>query len=404
MRKKTVCFFTLLLCLQPGAFSDASGGPWVRHTIDDSSRGADGVRLADLNHDGLLDVVTGWEEGGVIRVYLNPGPARAKDKWPAVTVGKSGSVEDAVPVDLDGDGVLDVVSSSEGKVRSISVHWGPKLKSEYLNSAAWKTEVLPASQNRMMWMFCLPLQVDGKHGIDLIAGGKGPGAQIGWFEAPPDPRALSGWTWHPLREAGWIMSLVPADMDGDDDLDIVITDRKDARSGCYWLENPGLGKGQTQLWREHLIGGAGRQVMFLKLADLDRDGLQDVLVAMRPNQILYLRRKSRDGKNWQTHPIELPERSGGAKAVTVGDIDRDGKPDLVFTCEQATHPLSGVMWLSYRDSVTNGTWQAHEISGADGIKHDLIELLDLDGDGDLDAISCEETKNLGVFWYENPAQ
>ena len=39
----------------------------------------------------------------------------------------------------------------------------------------------------------------------------------------------------------------------------------------------------------------------------------------------------------------------------------------------------------------------------DGIKHDLVELLDLDGDGDPDVLTCEETKNLGVFGY-NPAR
>ena len=27
---------------------------------------------------------------------------------------------------------------------------------------------------------------------------------------------------------------------------------------------------------------------------------------------------------------------------------------------------------------------------------------DIDKDGDLDAITCEESDNLGVFWYENP--
>ena len=27
---------------------------------------------------------------------------------------------------------------------------------------------------------------------------------------------------------------------------------------------------------------------------------------------------------------------------------------------------------------------------------------DLDGDGDPDAVTCEEVENLGVFWYENP--
>lgn len=50
-------------------------------------------------------------------------------------------------------------------------------------------------------------------------------------------------------------------------------------------------------------------------------------------------------------------------------------------------------------------WEPQEISGPRGIKYDRIELLDLDADGDLDVLSCEERdqkKGLGVFWYENP--
>ena len=64
----------------------ASAEPWRRHVVDDSSRGADGVRLADVNGDHLMDVTTGWEEGGLIRVYLNPGPNGCREKWPAVKV------------------------------------------------------------------------------------------------------------------------------------------------------------------------------------------------------------------------------------------------------------------------------------------------------------------------------
>src|SRR5688500_14363007 len=120
------------------------GPAWVRHTIDDSCRGADGVRLADANGDGLPDIATGWEEGGTVRVYLHPGRARVKERWPAVTVGAVGSPEDAVLADLDGDGAVDVVSCCEGKVRSVFVHWAPADRARYRDAAAWKTEAVPA--------------------------------------------------------------------------------------------------------------------------------------------------------------------------------------------------------------------------------------------------------------------
>jgi hypothetical protein len=90
--------------------------------------------------------------------------------------------------------------------------------------------------------------------------------------------------------------------------------------------------------------------------------------------------------------------------VAVGDIDLDGRLDLVFSCEGANGEQSGVMWLSYRKAVTDREWMAHEISGAPGTKYDLVQLIDLDGDGDLDVLTCEEVENLGVIWYENPAR
>jgi hypothetical protein len=42
------------------------------------------------------------------------------------------------------------------------------------------------------------------------------------------------------------------------------------------------------------------------------------------------------------------------------------------------------------------------LGGPAGTKFDLIQTLDLDGDGDLDVITCEEKENLGLIWYENP--
>ncbi len=378
------------------------GAPWRRHTIDDSSRGADGVRLADVNGDGLQDIVTGWEEGGKIRLYLNPGPEKATTPWPTVTVGNVASPEDAVFVDLDGDGATDVVSCCEGRQRTMFVHWAPADPRRYLDASAWKTEAIAASKGRS-WMFAAPLQVDGRHGVDLVAGAKGAGAQVGWWEAPANPRNMAAWRWRPLYDAGWIMSLATLDMDGDGDLDVLTTDRKGRNSGCLWLENPGA-KSASARWKQHRIGLDGKEVMFLDAADLDSDGLQDVLVATRSQQMFWLRRTSRTGRDWETHIVDQPENTGTGKGIRVGDIDLDGKPDIVFSCENAKDDRSGVLWMSYRKAPTERTWNAHEISGPRGIKFDLVKLLDIDADGDLDVVTCEERNNLGVFWYENPTR
>jgi hypothetical protein len=391
----------LSCCLCLANFTQAT---WNRHIIDDSSQGADGVRLADVNGDGRLDIATGWEQGGAVRLYLNPSPPMVKQRWPAVTVGRARDVEDAVFADLDGDGALDVVSCSEGKTRIISVHWAPRNRKRLLDPNAWQTEPLPTSANRMMWMFALPMQLDGRHGIDLVAGGKGNDAAIGWFESPPDSRVLADWKWRELRRVGWLMSLAASDMDGDGDADIVFSDRKHQRSGAYWLENPGPSAVTSKPWHEHEVGGAGTEAMFLELADLDDDGLEDVLPAVRPSTILWLRRTDRSGKSWQPHSIPLPPSAGNVKAVRAADLDGDHRLDLLFSCESAAAPRHGLMWLSSLSPPHAGAWTPHELSGTDGVKHDLLEIVDLDDDGDLDVITTEEAKNLGVIWYENPFQ
>ena len=400
----------LLLVLAPGGTwtaaypaKVASKEPWARHTIDNSSRGADGVRLADVNGDGLQDIATGWEEGGKIRVYLNPGAARAKQRWPAVNVGDVAKPEDAVFADLDGDGAMDVISSTEGETRKVFVHWAPKNRDRYLDAAAWKTEAVPASVDLMRWMFALPMQIDGKHGADLVAGAKNEGAKIGWFQTPENPRDLAEWKWHPLYDAGWIMSLLSVDIDGDGDLDVLGSDRYGPRRGALWLENPGAERAATAEWKERRIGPVDEyQAMFLTVADLDRDWLDDVLIAVRGGPLRYHRRTKFSPASWETHAIELPPNTGTGKSVAVGDIDLDGKPDIVFSCENARGGKEGVMWMSYRKAPTDAVWDGHPISGPEGVKFDLVQLIDLDDDGDLDVVTCEEVENLGVIWYENP--
>lgn len=397
---KAIAISWLGMLATTNAYSAEVGSSWQRHTIDSSSQGADGVRLADLNSDGLLDIVTPWEEGGKIRTYINPGHRFVRQLWMFVTIGEVASGEDAVFTDIDGDQFLDVVSASEGNVKTLWIHWNPGENPYSSFSFLWKTEPIPASIDKQQWMYALPMQVDGKHGIDLVAAGKNENAQIGWFEIPENPRNLEGWRWHSLYEAGWIMSLESVDLDGDGDLDIVVSDRKGDNRGCFWLENPGT-EGVKSPWSLHRIGGSDREMMFLDIADLNADGLPDIIAATHSNELLYYQQVDTNPISWEVSSIALPENAGTGKSVAIGDIDLNGSLDIVVSTANAEDRL-GVFWLSSTKSGT--TWQVHNISGLEGSKFDLVKLIDLDGDGDLDVLTCEEGENLGVVWYENPTK
>lgn len=381
---------------------------WRRHTIDDSSRGADGARLRDVNGDGLSDVVTGWEEGGVVRLYLHPGYKRARHLWPSVTVGKVKSAEDAVLADLDRDGAFDVISSCEGKTKTIFFHWAPSKQADVAESAAerildpmsWTTNAVTVTKDSQSWMFAIPMDIDGQYGIDLVVGSKGNHAAIGWLESPPNARDVDAWKYHRLRDAGWIMSLETFDVDRDGDLDVVFSDRKGSRSGVFWLSNPGKDRVDSP-WREFPIGALGREVMFLDV-QRDRQGLPLVAVAVKPASILlHSLRNDAVPSAWDVREYVLPPaKIGNAKSVRITDVDTYR---FVFSCEHADGDRSGVVSVEPLNADSQNL-SVNDVSGAEGIKFDLLQLIDVDGDGDQDIMTCEERSNLGLVWYENPGR
>jgi hypothetical protein len=387
--------------------------PWKRHTIDAASLGADGVRAADVNGDGAMDLVTSWEQGGLTRVYLGDRSGGRAPAWKIITAGQSPDAEDAVFFDADGDGNLDVISSAEGRARRILVHWAPPV-ARYTREDEWRTETLYTDGSQ--WMFAVPMDVDRRRGPDLIVGGKNDEASIGWLESPASPRRASDWRFHRLSDAGWIMSLIIKDMNGDGRPDVLVSDRFGAMAGIRWLENPGpASPALNGPWTNHWIGARDRAPMFIDAGDLDGDGIDEIVVPhyLKDDFKLSIFKRAGTGSSdsWVEHPITYPALAGRPKAVSIADIDLDGRRDLVLSAEQAQNGRRGIVWLRFRESPYRPGWDVFDLSGPDGIKFDLNLLVDVDADGDLDVINSEENDNardgkpgLGVVWYENPTR
>lgn len=353
----------------------AADAEWARHVIDDSSQGADGARLGDVNGDGLLDVVTPWEEGGAVRVALNPGLEKVKEHWSSVTVGNVGSPEDAMPMDVDGDGRVDVVSACEGDTRAVYVHWAPADPVE----GEWVTEVIPVSQGVQQWMYSTALDVNRDGRLDIVSGGKNEGAMLGWFEAPEDRRDLAAWKWHEMTPLGWLMSLEVVDPMR---RELLISDRRGSLRGVHKVR-PG-DDDPYGTWTRVLVGGEDSEVMFL-------DHGEDYVAWVTRDDGFVVKRHGR------TNSIPMPENTGTGKAIKLADLALDGVDDIVISCENAEGKMGLFALMLGEDSS-----KLEAIGEITGTKFDRMELIDLDGDGDLDVLTCEERENLGVVWYENP--
>jgi hypothetical protein len=409
---------------------------WKRHAIAAGSnvlKGADGVHLADINGDGRIAVVSGHEQGNKISVSLHPGfGPQVGSPWPTVVLPAGGTIvgpEDAVFGDVDADGHQDIIVGAEGGQRVV-VLFAPSKPEDLMKPGKW-TRMDLQSNPAMRSMRVALANVAGAEPWpkEIVVGGKKSdhkGATIGYFRltTPAEPRVAESWTYTPIRPVGWVMQMLVRDVDEDGHLDIVYTDREKINTpandnsavGLRWLQSSG---GDSPTWIDHPISPSVHPEAEHKWFDLAKWNQDDALdiadcrsgLASALNQMsLWV-----DGGNWVTWKrVHIDEQAnvGQCQHITFVDIDQDGVLDLGITHSHAGVKKSGVIWLRRTGgSEDSPTWDRGEISGndaGDGMKFDNLIWYDVDGDGDLDAVTSEQHEpagngpGLGVVWYENP--
>jgi hypothetical protein len=341
---------------------------------------AEGGATGDVNHDGKLDILAGdvwysapdWKMHEVREVGTYDG-----------TKGYSNCFVNFAQ-DVNGDGWIDSIVIG---LPDTECFWYENPKNQ---PGHWKQRVVAKSacnetpifadllgngkpvpvfavrpQGQMCW-FSVPDDLEGLWDVHTIAAGpNAPGTQKyshglgagdvngdgrcdvlvkeGWWQAPRKPER-NNWNFHPANLGEDCANLLVYDVDGDGDSDVITSSAH--RYGIWWFEQ--LAGGSK--FEQHVIFDKYSQPHAIILADMNRDGIQDLVTGKRyfahmgkdPGEyepaMLYwfeLRRPAAGKVEFVLHDID--NDSGVGTQFEVTDMNADGRLDIVTSNKKGTY-------------------------------------------------------------------
>jgi len=218
----------------PTAWYEHVNGGFVKHVISPKNFGH-GIGAGDVNGDGRTDIITpeGWFEAP-------PDPRHGEWKWhPDFKLGSTGFI---YVLDINGDGRPDLVVSM---AHDYGIFW-----MEQTADGKWIKHTIDDTWSQSHALTLVDLNGDGQ--MDLLTGKRymahdhDPGAReplgIYWYEYNKSDNGKEiEWTRHVIdysTRAGAGMHIPVADIDGDGDLDFVVS----TKTGLFLFENLTKGK------------------------------------------------------------------------------------------------------------------------------------------------------------------
>jgi hypothetical protein len=331
--------------------SAAHAAPWTEHTITYSPTNTDGTEFGPHG-----EIATVNEQIGQA-VLCFPPSGNQVVQWPCMVVysGLTGA-EHASFASLGG-GRYALISAGEGASGTttpakVVVSIAPADVNAWPDASQWTSTILPSVLGLHRWLTTFPIDIDAD-GIDEVMLGSKSNGFIGYLKAPSaDPLDAAQWTYYEIKPATvstqWIMSLEPINANDDGLTDILFTDRT-GKVGV--LVNPGPGPAQTQPWVYKQITALGgpAQVRFGDVADMNGDGLDDVVVAVYQGVRVFIRQPGVPW-SWASHFYGMPVEFAGTQTKDAKGIDIDGngvRELMLNSIHSANGSNSGVAIIPY---------------------------------------------------------
>ena len=345
---------------------------WQEQVLRTDIAPTTGIAAADVSGDAKVDLVVATDTGVV--VLEAPG-------WQLVEVGP-GNMHDVKVADLDGDGRVDIIGRNQTAFRKQP----PTIALYTRGESGWSVTQLEAPEGEALEV----TDVDGDGRVDIVANSV-------WYrnsgEAGRFERHVyaDDWKWPHA-------SIAVGRIDADDRKDIVLAPAELAgdRYRVSWFSQPA---DATQPWTEHVLIKDIEAVQHgLALADFDGDERADIAMAQmhqgaNPDAVAVF--VNAGAAQWPR--IELSK--SGSHNLQVGDLDGDGDLDVFganWSAETDGDASPLELWRNQScDGVFAGRVNRHVI-GASGAPTTVFVMSgDLDGDGKPDVVA-------GPSWYRNP--
>lgn len=376
--------------------ADAQRGfvSFEKTTLDETMRGGYGVEIADIDGDGLLDIVALSTNPAQFAWYKNPG-------WEKYVISSvaAGNI-DAAPKDIDGDGDMDIVLASEFALGNSTgggmVHWLENPGNPVLDQE-WEMHFIDQvpTSHRIRWA---DVNGDGEDElINLPIIGYGASAPDYAEDIPlkaypiPDDLDVESWPAIVLDQSLQLAhGLQVLDWEGDGRMDLLTA----SFGGVHLFQTAknGVSVSKRQLGRGKQDGERPQ----IGASEVDRGSLganNNFLATVEPwhgNEIVVY--TEGDGALWNRSVIDTGFANG--HALLAADLNNDGIDEIIAGGRSEPYQLA-----IFRLDVDSQRWQRINLDDGN-IAVSGLAIEDLNGDGFLDIVGIGAgTRN--VVYYQN---
>ena len=295
-------------------------------------------------------------------------------------------VNAVVASDFNKDGEIDIMASFNGKV---ALYKGPEW-TEFIVMPE-----MPKDRNGVIakrgCIHATLMDVDGDGDMDFI----GSNRMLFWLECPKDP-FKDKWVRRMISlDVNGAHCVTTGDVDKDGKIDLIANSWRDVNASpipnsITWMSVP-KDPYKSGYWTPNVFANrdAPGRNHYMGFGDVNKDGRPDIACAAPGGGWAAWWEQPKNAKGpWKKHIIS--DKQPGATNILVLDLNGDKNTDFLLSRGHK----KGLLWFKAPE------YKAIIIDAEFSTPHSLA-AADIDGDGDIDFVSCSAASGGQTAWYEN---